>query len=80
MMIPAVLLERDAIDDGVANPRGDNVVTVNIALVVIASILVIARFWTRIVVNNMLGLDDWCVLVALVSKNQSSASPSLIFL
>ena len=63
----AAILRRDAVDDGVSNPRGDNVVTVNLALVVTATILVIARFWTRVVINNMLGLDDWCVLMALVS-------------
>ncbi|OAL29503.1 hypothetical protein AYO20_09143 [Fonsecaea nubica] len=60
-----ILLKRDAIDDGAPNPRGDTVVHVNIALVVVAGILVIARFWTRIVINHMLGLDDWCVLMAL---------------
>lgn len=67
-MAETVLSKRDAIDDGVPNPRGDTVVTVNIVLVVIAATLVIARFWTRVVINNMLGIDDWCVLVALVSS------------
>ncbi|KIW29238.1 uncharacterized protein PV07_05063 [Cladophialophora immunda] len=60
-----MLLKRDAVDNGVPNPRGDTVVIVNIALVVVAAVLVIARFWTRIAINHMLGLDDWCVLMAL---------------
>ncbi|EXJ69959.1 uncharacterized protein A1O5_07032 [Cladophialophora psammophila CBS 110553] len=62
----AILFKRDAVDDGVPNPRGDTVVTVNIALVVVAALLVIARFWTRIAINHMLGSDDWCVFVALL--------------
>ncbi|KAJ9603801.1 hypothetical protein H2200_011987 [Cladophialophora chaetospira] len=61
----AAFPRRDAIDDGVPNPRGDKVVHVNIALVVVATSLVVARFWTRIAINNMLGRDDWCVLMAL---------------
>ncbi|OAP64664.1 hypothetical protein AYL99_00636 [Fonsecaea erecta] len=61
-----MLLKRDAVDDHVPNPRGDTVVTVNIALVVVAGVLVIARFWTRIAINHMLGVDDWCVLMALL--------------
>jgi hypothetical protein len=64
----AAIFRRDAVDDGVPNPRGETVVNVNIALVTVATFLVIARFWTRVAINNMLGIDDWCVLVALVSK------------
>ena len=64
----AAIFRRDAVDGGVPNPRGDTVVNVNIALVAVATFLVIARFWTRVAINNMLGIDDWCVLVALVSK------------
>lgn len=77
-MAETVLSKRDAIDDGVSNPRGDTVVTVNIVLVVIAATLVIARFWTRVVINNMLGVDDWCVLAALVgSPCEAVALPPL---
>ncbi|ETI21969.1 hypothetical protein G647_06039 [Cladophialophora carrionii CBS 160.54] len=65
-MTETALFKRDAIDYGLPNPRGDTVVTVNIALVAVAVVMVVARFWTRIVINNMLGLDDWCVLTALL--------------
>ncbi|KIW67671.1 hypothetical protein PV04_06903 [Phialophora macrospora] len=66
MTMDAALFKRDAIDNGVPNPRGDTVVNVNIALVVVATVMVVARFWTRIVINHMLGLDDWFVLTALL--------------
>jgi hypothetical protein len=69
----ATLFKRDAIDDGVPNPRGDTVVNVNVALAVVATVMVVARFWTRIVINNMLGVDDWFVLTALVSDPRSMA-------
>ena len=64
----AIIFGRDAIDEGVANPRGNTVVIVNIAMVTVAGALVVARFWTRVVVNNLVGSDDWSILGALVSE------------
>jgi hypothetical protein len=59
--------KRDAVDDEVANPRGDRMVNVNVAMVVLATAMVIARFWTRMTINKILGRDDWCILASLVS-------------
>lgn len=62
-----MLYKRDGVDDGIPNPPGDLMVIVNSALVAIAGVLTIARFWSRIAISRTVGLDDAFVLMALVS-------------
>ena len=59
-------------------PFGDkNVSTgimVQVILVTVLSIIfVILRFMTRIWIVKRVGLDDWCILFAMVSNHRSKA-------
>lgn len=45
--------------------RGD-IIAVNVALLTLTTVIVALRFYTRTVVLNTLGLDDWLVLLSLI--------------
>lgn len=42
------------------------VVGLNVALIVVSTLLVVSRFYVRIAVTKNLGPDDWCAFFALV--------------
>jgi len=60
-----VLYQRDAIDDGVANPRGTQVFIANLVLCLISALFVGARWYVRIVMNGRIESDDWMILSAV---------------
>ena len=65
-MAAILLLPRDGVDDNVPNPRGHTLVVTNIVLVIISSLLVAARWGTRIIIHRKGGSDDLAILGALV--------------
>jgi hypothetical protein len=61
-----VMSAGDAIDDGMANPRGQMTFIVNVVLTVLASFLVGCRFYARITIFHVIGSDDWTILAVVV--------------
>ncbi|EFX01699.1 integral membrane protein [Grosmannia clavigera kw1407] len=56
--LPALrLAARDAIDDGVSNPRGESLARLAVIFICISGIIVVARLWTRYS-SKSLGPDD----------------------
>jgi hypothetical protein len=66
IMVPMILLSRSGDVDGVPNDRGFMTFYVNLALVLLASLLVGTRFYARLTTIDSLGADDWLILGALV--------------
>lgn len=59
------LIARDAIDDGVSNPRGKNLANLAIAFACLSFTFVSARLGTRAFMQK-LEVDDWLIVPALV--------------
>jgi hypothetical protein len=68
--IASLIAQRDAIDDGLPNPRGESLSRLSIAFTCVCAVFVGLRFTTRIL-NNMLGADDGLIAVALVRMSSS---------
>lgn len=60
-----LLAARDAIDDGVPNPRGESLARLAIIFICISGVIVITRLLTRYQ-NKNLGLDDALIAGSLV--------------
>ncbi len=65
LYLGAVLGRRDAIDDGVPNPRGESLAQLSIVFASLAGFFVILRFLTRYF-HGSLGIDDGLIAGALV--------------
>jgi hypothetical protein len=63
-------LPRDAIDDGLYNPRGQVLANLSIAFACLSFVFVSARLLTRYFIQKSLGLDDFLIVPALVSKQR----------
>ncbi|TGO27199.1 hypothetical protein BPAE_0046g00620 [Botrytis paeoniae] len=59
------LITRDAIDDGIPNPRGKNLANLAIAFACLSFFFVSARLGTRVFLQK-LEIDDWFILPALL--------------
>jgi hypothetical protein len=57
--------KRDAIDDGLPNPRGESLSKLSIAFTCLSALFVVLRFTTRLL-NSNLGVDDGLITAALV--------------
>lgn len=64
--IVAPLGERDAIDDGDPNPRGESLAHLSIIFVSLAGFFVVLRLFTRYFHTKVFGADDALIVVALV--------------
>jgi len=60
--------DRDAIDNHVPNPRGENLANLSIVFACLSFCFVCARLSTRYWVRRVLGPDDYLILVAVVSS------------
>ena len=67
--MPSGIVTRDAVDDAVPNPRGHMLATISIIFGVISSVLIIARWITRITVHRSTGSDDYVITIAGVSAS-----------
>jgi hypothetical protein len=68
--------KRDAIDDGVPNPRGEINAILSIAFACLSFVLVSLRLLVRCLVNKLAGPDDYLIVGSLViSTNRFSGSP-----
>ena len=65
--MPLAIVVRDAIDDKAPNPRGHRLAVVSIIFGVISTVLIVARWTTRIILNRSIGSDDYVIAVAGVS-------------
>ncbi|TEY37398.1 hypothetical protein BOTCAL_0521g00030 [Botryotinia calthae] len=59
------LIARDAIDDGIPNPRGKNLANLAIAFACLSFFFVSARLGTRVFLQK-LEIDDWFIVPALL--------------
>lgn len=66
------LIARDAIDDGIPNPRGRNLANLAIAFACLSFFFVGARLGTRVFLQK-LEIDDWFIVPALVCTNFCSS-------
>jgi hypothetical protein len=62
------LFSRDAIDEGVPNPRGRSLANLSIAFACLSFATVTARLSTRYFMNMFMGLDDYLIIPALVGN------------
>lgn len=68
---------RDAIDNGAPNPRGHLLATISITFGVVSTVLIVARWVTRVTVNRSIGSDDYVITLAGVSVSERRwAKPS----
>lgn len=67
-----VIEERDGVDEGIPNPRGHTLVVVNIVFVILSTLLVAARWFTRVKIQRLIGPDDWFILSVVVSVRDLS--------
>ena len=68
-MSPVVLFGRDAIDDGLPNPRGEHLANISIVFGCLSTFFVSARVLTRVYIHKNVGVDDYLIIVATVSSN-----------
>lgn len=61
--------KRDAIDDGVSNPRGEINAILSIAFACLSFVLVSLRLLVRCIVNKLAGPDDYLIVGSMVSVN-----------
>jgi hypothetical protein len=66
-MSPILLAVRDAIDEGLPNPRGQHLANLAIAFACLSFVFVCARLATRYFMQKF-GPDDYLILPALVSR------------
>src|SRR3954452_18313041 len=66
MLLP--LLVRDAIDDGVANPRGQSLAVMSIVFACLSVTFLSARLFTRYFIHKSFGPDDYLIIAATVGK------------
>lgn len=59
-------LKRDAIDDGVPNPRGEINAILSIAFACLSFVLVTLRLLVRCIVSKLAGPDDYLIVGSLV--------------
>ena len=71
-MSPVLLSTRDAIDDGLPNPRGESLANISIVFGSLSTFFVSARILTRIFVHKNVGTDDYLIVVATVSSRNRS--------
>lgn len=64
-MSPA-LLPRDAISEGLPNPRGKTLANLSIAFACLSFFFVSSRLLVRYFINKLTGPDDYLILVSLV--------------
>jgi hypothetical protein len=64
----AILIARDGVDNGIANPQGRILVVVNIVMMAVAALAVAARFCARIKIFHKVGIDDWIILADIVRR------------
>ncbi|KAI7779281.1 uncharacterized protein LA080_001044 [Diaporthe eres] len=64
-MTPFISSKRDAIDDGVPNPRGEINAILSIAFACLSFILVSLRLLVRCLVNKLAGPDDYLIVGSL---------------
>lgn len=64
-------LPRDAVDDGIPNPRGKRLANLSIAFACLSFVFVSARLLTRYFVQKAVGPDDYLIIPALVGKSVS---------
>jgi hypothetical protein len=57
---------RDAIDDGVPNPRGQINADLSIAFACVSFVLVMLRLLVRCLVNKLAGPDDYLIVGSMV--------------
>lgn len=57
--------KRDAIDEGLPNPRGESLSKLSIAFTCLSTLFVALRFTTRLL-STTLGVDDGLITAALV--------------
>ena len=68
-MSPVNLYTRDAIDDGLPNPRGEQLAKISIVFGCLSVFFVSARILTRVYIHKNVGPDDYLIIVATVSSN-----------
>ena len=66
-MSPIALFTRDAIDDGLPNPRGEQLANISIVFCCLSTFFVSARILTRVYIHKNVGIDDYLIIVATVS-------------
>lgn len=59
-------MKRDAIDDGVSNPRGQINAILSIAFACLSFVLVLLRLLVRCLVNKLAGPDDYLIVGSMV--------------
>ncbi|POS81602.1 hypothetical protein DHEL01_v200040 [Diaporthe helianthi] len=59
-------MKRDAIDDGVPNPRGGINAKLSIAFACLSFVLVALRLLVRCLVNKLAGQDDYLIVGSLI--------------
>lgn len=74
IMTPFISSKRDAIDDGVPNPRGGINAILSIAFACLSFTLVSLRLLVRLLVNKLAGPDDYLIVGSLVMKAFSEVS------
>lgn len=68
MMTLFISSKRDAIDDGVPNPRGEINAILSIAFAGLSFVLVSLRLLVRCLVNKLAGPDDYLIVGSLVMQ------------
>lgn len=62
----SVLLARDAISDGLPNPRGKTLANLSIAFACLSFLFVSSRLLTRYFITKVVAADDYLIIVSLV--------------
>ena len=63
----ATLQNRDAISEGLSNPRGQVLANLSIAFACLSFCFVSTRLLTRYFITKVTGPDDYLIIVSLVS-------------
>ncbi|KIM96926.1 hypothetical protein OIDMADRAFT_131316 [Oidiodendron maius Zn] len=62
----SVLLGRDAISDGLPNPRGKTLANLSIAFACLSFLFVSSRLLTRYFITKVVGADDYLIIISLM--------------